>query len=428
VSSRTLGSVTSTRRVGLVGATGIGAGAMLGAGVFTVWGPATERAGTLLLWAVALAGAVAIINALATAQLAAFHPVAGGAYSFGRRELHPLAGFVAGIGFVVGKTASVAAIALAMGLYVWPEHAPLIATVAIAVAWALNARGVVRTAAAATVIAGAVVLALITFMVAATSTTADDAMSPGPTTLTAEIFVHDPRSVYGVLTAAALVFFAFAGYARIATLGEEVTYPARTIPRAIVLALGMVLALYLALAATLLAVVGTEQLAGSTAPVADLVSGTGIPRVVVTVVAATAAFGSLVALMAGVGRTSMAMARERDLPALLARQGASGAPWVAEGISALVAIALAWVGGLTFAIAMSSFAVLTYYAVANLAAFAAGRRGHTAGLRVWPVATLAGAALCAALAAALPLTAVIAAASALLLAVAARALSARRAT
>lgn len=401
---------------------------MLGAGVFSVWGPATERAGSWLLWAVALAGLVAILNALSTAQLAAFHPVAGGAYSFGRRELHPLAGFVAGIGFVVGKTASVAAIALALGLYVWPDRAPVIATVAIAAAWALNARGVERTAAAATVIAGAVVLALITFMVAATSTTADDAMSPGPTTLTAEIFVHDPRSVYGVLTAAALVFFAFAGYARIATLGEEVTNPARTIPRAIVLALGIVLALYLALAATLLAVLGPEQLSGGTAPVADLVSGTGIPRAVVTVVAATAAFGSLVALMAGVGRTSMAMARERDLPAALARQGASGAPWVAEGVSAVVAIALAWLGGLTFAIAMSSFAVLTYYAVANLAAFAAGRRGHIAGLRVWPVAALAGAALCAMLAVALPLTAVIAAACALLVAVLMRTMESKRGT
>jgi APA family basic amino acid/polyamine antiporter len=418
--------VTTTRRVGLLGATGIGAGAMLGAGVFTVWGPATDRAGSLLLWAVALAGLVAIINALSTAQLAAFHPVAGGAYSFGRRELHPLVGFIAGIGFVVGKTASVAAIALALGLYVWPAQAPVVATVAIASAWVLNARGVERTAAAATTIAAVVVVALATFMIASVSPTADDVLPAAPTDPAPNLFVYEPRSWFGVMTAAALIFFAFAGYARIATLGEEVLAPARTIPRAIVLALSVVLALYLTLAATLLAVLGPEQLAASDAPVADLVSGTGIPRAVVTIVAATAAFGSLVALMAGVGRTSMAMARERDLPGVLARQGASGAPWVAEGVSAVVAVALAWLGGLTFAIAMSSFAVLIYYAVANVAAFAAGRRGNVAGLRVWPVAALVGAALCVLLAFALPPQAVVAAVVALALAVGARAGRARR--
>lgn len=221
-----------------------------------VWGPAASAAGSWLLAAIGLAAVVAIINAMSVSLLAARHPVAGGAYTFGRRELAPVWGFIAGVGFVVGKTASVAAMALAIGSYVWPAHVPLAGTVAIALAWAVNARGVTRTARTATVIAALVLTGLAAVIAMSLSEPAGlPPTAPG-----------NPVTAGSVASAAALVFFAFAGYARLATLGEEVRDPSRTIPRAIAIAVGIVVATYLALGATLLRRPGAYQLADSTAP------------------------------------------------------------------------------------------------------------------------------------------------------------------
>src|SRR5690606_23895303 len=142
-------------------------------------------------------------------------------------------------------------------------------------------------------------------------------------------------SVWGVFGAAAMVFFAFAGYARIATLGEEVTRPERNIPRAIGWALGLVVVVYVGMAVAMRHALPHDELVGSVAPVRDLAGSLGVPGLAVAVVATMAAAGSLVALMAGVGRTAMAMARQADAPRTWRRQGNSGAPWVAEGVSAL---------------------------------------------------------------------------------------------
>ncbi|WP_062302839.1 APC family permease [Demequina subtropica] len=407
------------RRVGIVGATAIGAGSMLGAGVFVVWGPAYAAAGDALAWAVLLAGMVAALNAGSTAQLAAVHPVAGGAYAFGRAELGPWPGFLAGIGFVVGKTASIAAIALAVGRYLAPGHAPLVATAAVVASWALNSRGITRTAAASVVLASAVIAAIVAAVVA---------VAGGPEAGGATFGWSTPwDDAVGIAQAAALVFFAFAGYARIATLGEEVREPARTIPRAIGVALAIAAALYGALALVLPRALG-PALADATAPVADAVAGTWLPVGVVTAAAVAAAFGSLLALTAGVGRTSMAMARERDLPGVLARENGRGVPALAEGASCGAAVALVWAGDLPFAIAMSSFAVLLYYAVANAAAFRAAGADHVAGWRMPRAASALGAVACVVLMASLPVVPVACAAALLALLAAGRAVIRRART
>lgn len=403
----------TVRVVGLPGATAIGAGAMLGAGVFAVWGPASAQAGSLLVVAVVLAGVAAMLNAGSTAQLAAVYPVAGGAYAYGRAELGAWPGFVAGIGFVVGKTASIAAIGLAMGHYVWPERPAVVATLAILASWALNSRGITRTSAAAVVLASLTIGVLVLAVVASGGAAAPAAPLAAP-----------DGALTGVLGAAALVFFAFAGYARIATLGEEVVRPAVTIPRAIATALGTVLALYLALALALPAALG-ERLVTSDAPVADAVAGSWLPAPFVTVAAVAAAFGSLLALTAGLGRTAMAMAREGDLPGVLSRT-AGGVPVLAEGVACLAAVGLAWRGDLTLAIAMSSFAVLLYYAVAGTAAFRAAGAGRVAGWRMPRPLSAVGVAICVALMASLPGVAVASAAALLMAAAAVRAIAVRR--
>ncbi|WP_228373622.1 APC family permease [Demequina soli] len=400
------------RRVGLVGATAIGVGSMLGAGVFVVWGPAASAAGSRLVAAVVLAALVAALNAGSTAQLAAVHPVAGGAYAYGRAELGAWPGFAAGIGFVLGKTASVAAIGLAIGAYLWPAHAAAVATAAIAASWALNSRGVTRTSAGAVVLASVAVAVLVAAVAAMSG-----AGAAGDATFGWET---PAGAIAGVTQAAALLFFAFAGYARVATMGEEVVDPARTIPRAVGVALAVVVALYLALAVALPRALGAA-LPDAARPVADAAAGTWLPAPVVTVAAVAAAAGSLLALTAGLGRTAMAMAREGDLPRPLARTNAHGVPAWAEGLCAAVAVALAWAGDLTLAIGVSSFAVLLYYAVAGAAAFRASGAGRVAGWRMPRALSALGVALCVALMASLPWLAIVAGLGALAVAGLARA-------
>lgn len=384
---------------------------MLGAGVFVVWGPAARAAGPWLLAAVGLAAVVAIINATSTSLLAARHPVAGGAYTFGRRELGHVWGFVAGIGFVVGKTASVAAMALAIGSYAWPGHAPVVGTAVIVAVWGMNARGVTRTARATTVIA-ALVLAGLAVVIASSLRQPAAPATLGP---------QDAVTVTSVASAAALVFFAFAGYARLATLGEEVRDPRRAIPRAITIAIAIVVAVYLTLGAVLLRRPGVGALSDSAAPLSLAVPDAAGWAAFVALLAAIAATGAMVALMAGLGRTAMAMARESDLPGVLAAVGKEGVPQRAEAVAAVASIALVWWGDLGFALAMSSVAVLVYYAVANAAAYKAARRRDEGALRMPRGVAALGFVLCVLLALSLDLAPTLAAVGCVVLAVAVRA-------
>ena len=387
---------------------------MLGAGVFVVWGPALRAAGTLIVLAVVIAGVVAAVNALSSAQLAARYPEAGGAYAYGRAEIGPQWGFAAGVAFVVGKTASVAAVAFAVGHYTWEAHPAAVATVAIIATWALNARGVTRTAAVASAIGAMVLIGLAGVALAV--------LRAGPPATSEAVLAEASRAPrFGVLSAAALVFFAFAGYARIATLGEEVRNPTATIPLAIALALASVGGLYLLIAQAFRAAWSEPLLAATGTPLRELAGQVQGGTAVVSFLAPVAAVGALVALMAGIGRTAMAMARNRDLPTVLARQDRAGVPWVAEGASAAAAIALVWWGDLTFAIATSACSVLAYYAIANVAAFRQSRARRTASWRVPPAVSALGAASCLALAGALPTRAVLASGVVLGLALAVRA-------
>jgi APA family basic amino acid/polyamine antiporter len=336
---------------------------MLGAGVFVVFAPAAARAGGLgLLVALGLAGLVAACNATSSARLAAHYPESGGAYVYGRERLGPLPGYVAGWSFVTGKTASCAAMALAIGAYAWPAHARIVAVAAVVAVTAVNLRGIAKTALATRLLVAItlLVLGLVAVVGLAGGSFAlyrvDDAGGLG---------------VRGVLAAAGLLFFAFAGYARIATLGEEVRDPRRTIPRAVATALGIVLAVYVILAVVALGVLGPAALAASDAPLAAVVSASGYPALagVVRAGAVVAVFGVLLALLAGVARTALAMGRRRDLPGFLAAvDGRRSVPWAAEAAVAVLVGALVLVGDLTAVIGASSFLVLLYYGVANASA------------------------------------------------------------
>ncbi|MCM3655799.1 APC family permease [Agromyces mediolanus] len=363
------------RRLGLRDAVAIGLASMIGAGVFAVWSPAARAAGDWLLLGLALAALVAYANASSTGRLAARYPESGGAYRYGREELGAWPGFLAGWGFVIGKTASCAAMAMTAAAYLvpaeWQKPAAIAAVVLLS---GLNLLGITRTARAATVIVAAVaaVLALVVVAGVAGLTSGD---GPGP------LAAAPTAGPYGVLQSAGLLFFAFAGYARIATLGEEVREPERTIPRAIAIAFGLVVALYGVLAVVLLLGLGAGGLADGTAPLAELVATSGwdwaVP--VVGIGAGLAALGALLALVAGIGRTALAMARDRELPrALAAVHPRTHVPYAAELVAAAAIVLVLLVADLREAIGFSSFGVLVYYLVANLAALRLMGRSETA--------------------------------------------------
>jgi APA family basic amino acid/polyamine antiporter len=190
----------------------------------------------------------------------------------------------------------------------------------------------------------------------------------------------------GVLQAAGLLFFAFAGYARIATLGEEVRDPAQTIPRAIRGALAITVAVYAAMAVILLAVLG-PGLATSAAPLADAVRVAGVSWLepVVRIGAAVAALGSLLSLILGISRTGLAMARDGHLPsALAAVHPRFAVPHRAEVTVGVIVAVVAALADVRSAIGFSSFTVLVYYAIANASAWT------LPGRRLIPVLGLAG--------------------------------------
>jgi APA family basic amino acid/polyamine antiporter len=362
---------------------------MLGAGIFVALAPAAAAAGSALLLGLAVAAVVAYCNATSSARLAALYPRSGGTYVYGRERLGPFWGYTAGWSFVVGKTASCAAMALAVGSYAWPTHAHAVAVAAVVALTAVNTVGVQKSAWLTRLVV-AVVLGVLAAVVVAIIGSGDADVS--------RLAWHD-ASLLGVLQAAGLSFFAFAGYARIATLAEEVRDPSTTIPRAIRIALGLVLVIYAVVAVAVLAQLGSAAMASATAPLADAVAAAGRPWLtpVVRVGATVAALGSLLALILGVSRTVLAMARDRHLPGLLAAvHPRFDTPYRAElAVGAIVAV-LAAVLDLRGAIGFSSFAVLVYYAIANASAL-------TLGARLIPTVGLIG---CVVLAFTLPVTSV----------------------
>ncbi len=353
----------------------VGVSAMVGTGVFAVWQPALQQSGRWLLAALALAAVVAALNATSTARLAARYPEAGGAYAYGRILLGRPAGILAGTVFVIGKTASASAAALTIGLYLWPAHNKEVAIAAIAVALVVNLRGIVRSTRVAGVLVILVFLALLAFAFfvgfGLSNVSAGQAATPNVSALS-------------VLAASAVIFVAFAGYARITVLGEEVRDPARVIPRAIALSFSIVVALYLVIAVAVLA--SSERgIAIGPAALADVARAVAGPWlvIVVSIAALLAAGAVLLSLIAGVGRTLFAMADRSDFPRTFAAVGAtSRIPVRAEVAAAITAAVLVVFGGLTLALSISAAMILTYYSVAHLAAIRLQRDANAAG-RSW---------------------------------------------
>jgi len=368
-----------SRVVGVPGAVFMGLGSILGTGIFVSIGIAAGIAGSAVLIAITIAAFVAMCNALSSAQLAASHPVSGGTYEYGYRYLRPAFGFTAGWMFLCAKSASAATAALGFAgylLYAFGWSADLLVPVAVAttiVTTTIVLSGMRQSNVTNIAIVSVTIFALLIFVVAGLPSVREFGTANLSPLFGAGASDYGP--LHGLLYASALMFVAYTGYGRIATLGEEVREPRRSIPRAIVVTLVASAVLYIAVGFVAIGAVGSLELArateGEAAPLEVVARGFALPGVqwVVALGAMTAMVGVLLNLILGLSRVLLAMGRRRDMPVAVARLDASHAqPYVAVCVVGLAVAGLAAIGSVETTWTFSAFTVLIYYAITNLAA------------------------------------------------------------
>ena len=358
-----MGNSALKPQLSLFDAIATGLAAILGAGIFSVIGKAAGIAGPALLISFGIAFFVALCNALSSVQLAAVFPRSGGTYVFGRQMLGEWWGFGAGWMFLVANTVGPGVSALAFGFYVnalWPTApAHLVAVAAAAVIIVLNAAGIRRSVRVTSVI---VILSIISLVTAAAIAL--------PSAHLSNFTPFAPGGVVGILQATGLLFFAYTGYSRIATLVEEVRNPKRTIPRASIIALVGVFALYLFVAGTTIAVLGVPGIVGSKSPFSPLatmmmVVGSGVGVALIVGGALLTTFNEGLSDQLGVSRVAFAMGRESDLPSGLAKLGKDQNPWRSVVFVGAISMIVAAFAPFEQAVAISSFGTLLYYSVTN---------------------------------------------------------------
>jgi len=350
------------RETGLGGAMIIGLGSILGTGAYVSIGLSASIASETLVLAIIIASVTALCNGLSSAQLASAHPVSGGTYEYGYQFLNPSCGVLAGVLFLIAKSASAATAALGIAWYSSDKLGVGGASVnAIAIGLLLLftifvLAGVKRTNWLNVVLVTISLLGLAVFV--------SLAFSQQPAYDANDVSTSSSSLLY----AAALMFVAFTGYGRIATMGEEIKDPRKNIPRAVVITLAVITIIYLAVGMAILHVSNPQELSRSDFNIARLLEDNPF-QVVIVVGGMTAMCGVVINLILGVSRVFMAMGRRRDLPEQLsvldeAGNSAPTATWTTFLLMSLIVM----VGSIQLTWAFSAFTVLIYYGLTNLAA------------------------------------------------------------
>jgi len=364
--------------LGVFGAVLLGLGSIIGTGVFVSLGIAAGVAGPAVVPALAIAALVATFNALSSAQLAASHPVSGGSYEYGYAYLRPWLGFCAGWMFLCAKTASAATAALGFAGYLLSllgagqSGRLLLAAATALLLTAIVLCGLRLSNRVNIAIVSFTLLALGAFVLCALP----QALAQGPANLSDFGGTDAAEGLLpALLQASALLFVAYTGYGRIATLGEEVHEPRRTIPRAIVIALWFCAALYIVVGLVAVAAVGAAELGraanGETAPLVVAARQFAAPALqwLIGLGALTAMLGVLLNLILGLSRVLLAMGRRGDMPAVLGRLNAARTtPYAAVIVAGLLIALLTLLGSVKTTWSFSAFTVLIYYAITNLCA------------------------------------------------------------
>ena len=390
---------TLRRDLTLTDAVGVGLGAIIGAGIFVVTGVAAGVAGPAFIIGLLIAGIAATCNALSSAELAATYPQSGGTYEYGYRLLNPWFGFAAGWMFLASKLAAGGTVALGFGYYfseLFPSVPSVVAAVVAAVLLTVaNLFGIKKAGRINTAIVSITILTLAYFVIAGAS--AFDIANLTPFT---------PFGISGIAESAALLFFAYTGYARIATLGEEVHEPKKTIPKAVIITIVVSVLLYIAVSLVAVGSVGSRVLAASSSPLQAASKTFSFPGVVwiVGVGAVTAMFGVLLSQIVGISRMMLAMARRSDLPPALGHISSTRAvPDYGILLTGSVIALLAIFGTLQFVVSAAAFTILIYYGIANICALKLPKQD-----KLYPkwIAVL-GLIFCVAMAASLPLRVIV---------------------
>ena len=387
------------RDLTLIDAVGVGLGAIIGAGIFVVIGVAAGVAGPAFIIGLLIAGAAATCNALSSAELAATYPQSGGTYEYGYRLLNPWFGFAAGWMFLASKLAAGGTVALGFGYYISgliPSIPPIYpAVVATVLLTAANLFGIKKAGRLNTSIVFITLLTLIYFVFSGVSAFDSANLTP-----------FMPFGAASVAESAALLFFAYTGYARIATLGEEVHEPKKTIPRAVIVTIIVSVGLYISVALVAVGSVGTATLAASTSPLQAAAATFSAPGLfwIIGVGAATAMFGVLLSQIIGISRMMLAMSRRSDLPPLLGHVTARTAvPSYGILLTGAVVSLLAIFGTLQFVVSAAAFTILIYYGIANICALKLPRQE-----KLYPKGiAVVGLIFCIAMAISLPMTTII---------------------
>ena len=349
------------RVLGFWDSVAIGIAAMIGAGIFVVSGIGTRIAGSAVILAFIIAGVVALFNAFSSAELAAAIPREGGTYEYARRLLSPKVGFITGWFFISSKMLESATIALAFGAYVslvLNFDPRIFGVIAVLVLTLVNVAGVRASTDASKVMAVIKVGVLAAFAFF------------GLSAVKAAHFVpFAPSGLQGVLTASAIVFFAYTGYARIATLGEEVKEPRKTIPKAILISLVITIIVYVSVVTVGIGLVGVQRFGSSNSPIATAASVLGGPVWVALVIfgAGVATLSVLLSDLFSSSRTVFAMARNSDFPKVLSEMRDVN-PVNSVIVTSAIVLALVLTGSLVQVATLTSLTILIYYAVTNISA------------------------------------------------------------
>ncbi len=364
------------RAVRTPGAVLMGLGSIVGTGLFVSIAIATQIAGNAVIIAILIAAVVAALNGLSSAQLAANYPVSGGTYEYGNRVLGSWFGFTAGWMFLTAKSASAATAALGCAgyiLYLFGFDAGRVFYTGLGISillviTLLVSGGISRSNAVNKFIVGFTLIGLAVLVAAGFF------INGVPTEPVALAF--DGIDLDSLLFASALMFVAYTGYGRIATLGEEVAEPHKTIPKAIILTMTVIVLLYAVVALTALQVMGSEAFGqttdGEAAPLMVVAQTLAVPGVglIVSLAAITAMAGVLLNLILGLSRVMLSMARRGDLPEPVGRiNPASRSPVASVWLTGLIIAVLVMSGDIVFTWSFSAFTVLIYYSITNLSAF-----------------------------------------------------------
>lgn len=347
----------------LFDAVSVSVGAIIGGGIFVVTGIAAGLAGSALIVSMLIAALISLLTALSFAELTSWQPKEGSIYEYSYQLVSPFAGFLVGWMWILSNTFAGAAVSLGFAYYLTalvPSLNPNYVAAVVCLAFtAINYYSVKQSARLNNILVTAKLLILAFFITYGM-------LFMNPTNFTP----FKPLDV-GVFSGAVFFFFAYGGFARAAVIAEEVKDAKRNVPKAMLIALAISAIFYILVGTVAVGLVGPNKLANSNSPLEEAMKATGNSAATFTIalggMLATASV--LLTSVLGVSRMAYAMARRKDLPQALAKLDPKrNTPIYSTWIIGLIMTLLVLLIDLSKVVAISSFAMLFFYTLANVSA------------------------------------------------------------